>query len=55
MKYHLFEFNSEKKKVKCLCGWERTLKTNNTPLAYEKFATHQAEEKAALAAPPRRR
>ncbi|MCX5790286.1 MAG: hypothetical protein NTX64_17530 [Elusimicrobia bacterium] len=45
MKYHLFEFHSAKKKVKCLCGWERTLKTNNLALAYQKFEAHRAEEK----------
>ncbi|MFA6003752.1 MAG: hypothetical protein WC881_06760 [Elusimicrobiota bacterium] len=40
MKMHLFEFNSVNKKLKCLCGWERTLKTTDIRVAYEKFKKH---------------
>lgn len=43
MRAHLFEFRSDKKKLKCLCGWERTLKTADIEAAYEKFEEHRAE------------
>ena len=43
MKVHLFEFKSDKRKLKCLCGWERTLKTTDVKVAYEKFAEHRDE------------
>jgi hypothetical protein len=32
-----------KKKLKCICGWERTLKTADVSLAHEKFQEHCAE------------
>lgn len=48
MRLHLFEFHSGKKKLKCLCGWERTLKTADIRVAHEKFKKHCAEQ-AALA------
>lgn len=41
---HLFEFKSDKKKLKCICGWERTLKSTDIKAAYEKFREHCAEE-----------
>ena len=44
MKMHLYEFKSDKKKLKCLCGWERTLKTADTRAAYEKFQEHCTEQ-----------
>jgi len=44
MKMHLFEFKSDKKKVKCLCGWERTLKSTDVKLAYKKFIEHRTVE-----------
>ena len=44
MKMHLFEFHSGKKKLKCLCGWERTLKTADVRLAHEKFKEHCSEQ-----------
>ena len=44
MKLHLFEFKSDKKKLKCLCGWERTLKTADVRVAHEKFKKHCAEQ-----------
>lgn len=40
MKIHLFEFHAGKKKLKCLCGWERTLKTADSKAAYAKFTEH---------------
>jgi len=43
MKMHLFEFKSDKKKLKCLCGWERTLKSADVRIAYERFKKHCAE------------
>ncbi len=43
MKMHLFEFRSDKKKLKCLCGWERTLKTADIKAAYAKFQEHCSE------------
>ena len=44
MKMHLFEFHSEKKKLKCLCGWERTLKTADVRVAHDKFKEHYSEQ-----------
>ncbi|MFI5346591.1 MAG: hypothetical protein ACHQ51_09480 [Elusimicrobiota bacterium] len=44
MKTHLYEFNSEKKKLKCLCGWERSIKTADIPLLRKLFADHRAAE-----------
>ena len=46
---HLFEFKSDKKKLKCICGWERTLKTADIRVAHEKFEEHRAESKTAAA------
>lgn len=43
MRCHLFQFITKSKKVSCLCGWERTLKTNDTALAHKKFEAHRAE------------
>lgn len=43
MRAHLFEFRSDKKKLKCLCGWERTLKTADIDAAYKKFEEHRVE------------
>jgi hypothetical protein len=44
LKTHLYEFSSVNKKLKCLCGWERTLKTSDMPAVYKKFAEHRAQE-----------
>jgi hypothetical protein len=46
MRIHLFEFRSDRRKLKCLCGWERTLKTADVDAAYEKYALHVAEADA---------
>ena len=43
LKTHLYEFVSKTKKLKCLCGWERTLKTADPVLIDKKFAEHRAE------------
>jgi hypothetical protein len=43
---HLFEFRSDKRKLKCLCGWERTLKSADIDAAYKKFEEHRAEATA---------
>jgi hypothetical protein len=40
---HLFEFRSDKKKLKCVCGWERGLKTTDIEAAYAKFREHTLE------------
>ena len=39
----MFEFVTKTKKLKCLCGWERTLKTTDSELVYKKFAEYRAE------------
>ena len=46
LKTHLYEFISKSKKLKCLCGWERTLKTSDADAVTKKFAEHRAEEAA---------
>ena len=43
-KFHLYEFFSQKKKLRCLCGWERTMKTADISAVYKKFAEHCAQE-----------
>jgi hypothetical protein len=43
LKTHLYEFVSKTKKLKCLCGWERTLKTADSEAISKKFAEHCAE------------
>jgi hypothetical protein len=43
LRTHLYEFVSHKKKLKCLCGWERTIKTAEIPSIQKKFAEHRAQ------------
>ncbi|MBI3289282.1 MAG: hypothetical protein HYZ74_07165 [Elusimicrobia bacterium] len=43
MRAHLFEFRSDNRKLKCLCGWDRTLKTTDIDAAYAKFKEHLQE------------
>ena len=43
MKAHLYEFVTKSKKLKCLCGWERTLKTTDMNAVYAKFEAHRSE------------
>ena len=43
MRCHLFQFIGKSKKVSCLCGWERTLKSNDPALAHKKFKAHRLE------------
>jgi hypothetical protein len=40
----LYEFKTDKKKLKCLCGWERTMKTTDAASIDKKFAEHRAQE-----------
>lgn len=40
MRSHLYEFRSDKKRLSCLCGWERTLKTADPKLVLETFTAH---------------
>lgn len=47
MRIHLYEFRSDKKKLTCLCGWERTLKTTDPKAADKKFAEHRLEASVA--------
>ena len=42
MKIHMYEFRSDKKKLKCSCGWERTLKSADAKLIAKTFTDHQA-------------
>ncbi|UPT75583.1 MAG: hypothetical protein M0D55_07890 [Elusimicrobiota bacterium] len=50
MRMHVYEFRSEKKKLKCSCGWERTLKSSEDKLIRETFQAHSAEEAVKAAA-----
>ncbi|TPW22108.1 MAG: hypothetical protein FD126_14 [Elusimicrobia bacterium] len=43
MRGHLFQFITKSKKVSCICGWERTLKTSDTASAHKKFEAHLSE------------
>lgn len=43
MRCHLFQFVSKSKKVSCLCGWERTLKSGDVAAAHKKFEEHSLE------------
>ena len=43
-KMHLYEFKSDKKKLKCLCGWERTVKTSDIASTYKIFKAHLDKE-----------
>jgi len=49
MKIHMYEFRSEKKKLKCSCGWERTLKSADAKLISKTFSLHQADAAAKAA------
>jgi len=40
MKIHMYEFRSDKKKLKCSCGWERTLKSADEKLIAKTFSLH---------------
>ena len=43
MRVHLYEFRSDKRKLKCSCGWERTLKSADSKVAARAFADHCQE------------
>ena len=49
MRSHLYEFRSDKRKLSCLCGWERTLKSSEPKLVASTFRDHCAQ--AALKTP----
>lgn len=42
MKSHLYEFRADKKKLTCLCGWGRTLKSSDAKLVQQTFKDHCA-------------
>ena len=46
MKIHMYEFRSDKKKLKCSCGWERTLKSADSKVIEKTFSLHRAEAAA---------
>lgn len=46
MKIHMYEFRSDKKKLKCSCGWERTLKTTDAKVISKTFSIHTADAAA---------
>lgn len=46
MRAHLFEFRSEGRKLKCLCGWERTMKSEDIEAARKRFEEHRLEAAA---------
>jgi hypothetical protein len=43
LKTHLYEFKFDKKKLKCLCGWERTLRNADIPSMQKLFEEHRAQ------------
>ena len=43
MRVHLYEFVAGTRKLKCSCGWERTMKTTDLPAMLKKFEEHRAE------------
>lgn len=40
MRIHLYEFRNDNRKLKCSCGWERTLKSAQPGLVYKTFTGH---------------
>ncbi len=46
MKIHMYEFRSDKKKLKCSCGWERTLKSADPKVISKTFKLHSADAAA---------
>ena len=46
MRAHLYEFRSDKKKLKCLCGWERTLRSADEKLIKKMIMEHRADSAA---------
>jgi hypothetical protein len=43
MKLHLYEFRERERKLRCTCGWERTMKSKAPKLVSKKFSDHCAE------------
>lgn len=46
MRAHLYEFHSEKRKLKCLCGWERNIKKADVGSVQRLFEDHRERETA---------
>lgn len=44
MRLHLYEFRASDRKLKCNCGWERTLKSSQPNLVSKTFAVHCQSE-----------
>lgn len=42
----MYEFRSDKKKLKCSCGWERTLKSADMKLVAKTFDVHRVDAAA---------
>lgn len=55
MKPHLYEFRADAKKLRCRCGWERTLKRAEVPSAYAMFTAHVNSAPSRLDPVPLRR
>lgn len=43
MRVHLYEFRSQTRKLKCSCGWERTMKSGDMQEAAANFKVHQKQ------------
>lgn len=41
MRIHLYEFRSDKRKLTCLCGWEKTMKTTDPKAIDAVFTAHR--------------
>ena len=43
MRNHLYEFRSATKQLKCLCGWEKKLRSSSLDEAYKAFKAHRVK------------
>lgn len=43
-KIHLYEFKPEKHKLRCMCGWEKTVRKADTSQTYRFFSEHCAQQ-----------
>ena len=43
MRAHLFEFVTKSKKLSCVCGWKRILKSTDIAAAHKRFDEHRIE------------
>ncbi len=39
----MYEFRSDKRKLTCSCGWERTIKSADAKLVLKTFADHRLQ------------